>query len=39
MDNQQDPTVYVTQGPLLNVMQQPGWEGGLGENGYMYTFG
>ena len=22
---------------LLNVMWQPGWEGSLGENGYMYT--
>ena len=20
-------------------MQQPGWEGSLGENGYMYTYG
>ena len=23
----------------LNVRWQPGWEGGLGENGYMYTYG
>ena len=23
---------------LLHVMQQPGWEGSLGENGYMYTY-
>ena len=26
----------ITQGTLLNVMWQPGWEGCLGENGYMY---
>ena len=24
---------------ILNVMCQPGWEAGLGENGYMYTSG
>ena len=23
----------------LNVMWQPGWEGSLGETGYMYTYG
>ena len=23
---------------LLNVMCQPGWEGGLGENEYMYMY-
>ena len=27
------------QGALLNVMWQPGWEGSLGENGPMYTYG
>ena len=30
--NQQGPTA---QGTLLNVMQQPGQKGSLGENGYM----
>ena len=24
---------------LLNVTWQPGWEGNLGENGYMYMYG
>ena len=33
MDNQQGPTVT-----LLNVMWQPGWEGSLGENVYMYKY-
>ena len=28
----------VTQGILLSVMWQPGWEGNLGENGYMYVW-
>ena len=27
------------QGTLLNVMWQLGWEGSLGENGYMYLYG
>ena len=27
------------QGTLLSVMQQPGWEGSLWENGYMYMYG
>ena len=35
MDNQQG----MAQGNLLNVMWQPGWEGSLGENGYMYMYG
>ena len=26
----------IAHGILLNVMWQPGWEGSLGENGYMY---
>ena len=39
MNNQQEPTYCIAQGTLLNVMWQPGWEGSLGENGYMYTFG
>ena len=30
--------LYST-GNSLNVMWQPGWEGGLGENGYIYTCG
>ena len=29
----------IAQGTLLNVMWQPGWEGSLGENGYMYMCG
>ena len=36
MDNQHGP---IAQGTLLNVMWQPGWEGSLGENGYMYMYG
>ena len=26
-------------GTLLSVMWQPRWEGSLGENGYIYTYG
>ena len=29
----------LQQGTLLNVMWQPGWEGSLGENAYMYMCG
>ena len=29
----------IAQGTLLNVMRQPGREGSLGENGYMYMYG
>ena len=36
--NQQGPPV-IAHGTLLNVMWQPGWEGSLGENGYMYMYG
>ena len=32
-------TYYLAQGTLLTVMWQPGWEGSLGENGYMYMYG
>ena len=28
-----------SNGTLPNVMWQPGWEGCLGENGYMYMYG
>ena len=28
--------LVIAQGTLLNVMWQPGWEGSLGKNGYMY---
>ena len=28
-----------SQETLLNVMCQPGWEGSLRENGYMYMYG
>ena len=29
----------IAQGTLLNVVWQPGWEWGLGENGYMCIYG
>ena len=29
-------TYYRAHGTLLSVIRQPGWEGNLGENGYMY---
>ena len=29
----------IAHGTLLNAMWHPGWERGLGENGYMYTYG
>ena len=35
----QSRTYCTAQGALLNVMWQPGWERGLGENGYMYMYG
>ena len=28
--------LLITQGTLLSIMWQPGWEASLGENGYMY---
>ena len=31
--------MYIAQGTLLTVMGQPGYEGRLGENGYMYMYG
>ena len=31
--------LLCSSGTLLNVMWQPGWEEGLGENGYMYICG
>ena len=37
MNIQQEPTL-TAQGNLLNVIWQPGWDGNLGENGYMYTY-
>ena len=37
MDNQQD--VLYSMRNSANVMWQPGWEGSLGENGYMYMYG
>ena len=30
---------HIAHGTLLNVIWQPGWEGSLGENGYMYMYG
>ena len=30
--------LYTAHGTLQNVMWQPGWEGSLGENGYMYMY-
>ena len=32
-------TYCTVRGTLLSVTGQPGWEGSLGENGYMYTYG
>ena len=32
-------THCIAQGTLLNVMWQPGREGSLGENEYMYMYG
>ena len=32
-------TYCIAQGTLLNVTWQPGWEGSLGDNGYMYMYG
>ena len=29
----------IAQGTLLNIMWQPGWEGSLGENGYISVYG
>ena len=29
----------IAKGTLLNVVWQPGWEGGLGENGCRYMYG
>ena len=36
-DKQQGPTAQHKG--LINVMWQPGWEGSLGENGFMYMYG
>ena len=30
---------WAAQETLLNVMWQPGWEGSLGEDGYLYIYG
>ena len=38
MDNQQ-VLLYIAYGTLINVTWQLGWEGSLGENGYMYMDG
>ena len=35
MDNKQGHGTWT----LFNVVWQPGWEGSLGKNGYMYTYG
>ena len=32
-------TYCIAQDTLLHIMWQPGWEGGLEENGYMYMYG
>ena len=32
-------TYCIAQGTLLSVMRQLGWEGNLGENGYVYMYG
>ena len=38
MENQQT-TYYIAQGTLVNLIWQPGWEGSLVENGYLYMYG
>ena len=38
MDTKKD-LLYTAHETLPNVMWQPGWEGGLGENGYMHMYG
>ena len=35
LNGQQRRTYCIAQGTLFNVMWQSGWEGSLGENGYM----
>ena len=30
-------TYSLAHAALLSVIWQPGWQGGLGENGYMYA--
>ena len=32
-------TYSMAQGILFNVTEQPGWEGSLGENGYISMYG
>ena len=32
-------TYCIAYGTLVNIMLQPGWEGSLGENGYMCMYG
>ena len=39
MDNQQGPTYCIAHESLLYIMWHPGWEGSLGENGYMCMHG
>ena len=34
-----DKALLEARGSLLRVMQQPGWEAGLGESGYMCMYG
>ena len=31
--------LYIARGTLLNVMCQPGWERGVGENGDIFMYG
>ena len=37
--NKEDLLYSTWSGALLNFMWQPGWEEGLGENGYMCLYG
>ena len=39
MYNLQRPILCIVHGTLLNIMWQPGWEGSLGENGYIRKYG
>ena len=33
------PLFFLFEIPVVDIMWQPGWEGILGENGYMHMYG
>ena len=39
LNGQPTETYCIAEGTLLNVMWQPGQEGSLGENTYMFMYG